>query len=72
MAGRAKGVIAAGCDIALHCSGDFAEMREIADALSPIGNAARERLERAMAWAGDAVGDTATLAAKRDALLAAA
>jgi beta-N-acetylhexosaminidase len=72
MAGRATGVIAAGCDIALHCSGDFAEMREIADALEPIGEAARERLERAMAWAAEPVGDTATLAAKRDALLAAA
>jgi beta-N-acetylhexosaminidase len=65
-------VIEAGCDIALHCSGDFAEMREIADALAPIGPQARERLERAMAWAGEPMGDTVTLAAKRDALLAAA
>lgn len=72
MAGRANGVLEAGCDIALHCSGDFAEMQEIADALAPIGPQARERLERAMAWAGAPVGDTATLAAKRDALLAAA
>jgi beta-N-acetylhexosaminidase len=72
MAGRATGVIEAGCDIALHCSGDLAEMREIADALAPIGVAARERLERAMAWADVPSGDTATLAARRDALLAAA
>jgi beta-N-acetylhexosaminidase len=72
MAGRARGVLQAGCDIALHCSGDFAEMREVADALGPIGEAARARLERAMAWAGAPVGETADLAAKRDALLAAA
>ncbi len=72
MAGRATGVIAAGCDIALHCSGDFAEMHEIADAMAPIGDAARGRLARAMAWAGAPSGETADLAAKRDALLAAA
>jgi beta-N-acetylhexosaminidase len=72
MAGRATGVIEAGCDIALHCSGDYAEMRDVADALGPIGEAAQARLDRAMGWAGTAIGDTATLAAKRDALLAAA
>ncbi len=52
MAGRARAVIAAGCDVALHCSGDLAEMEEIAAALSPIGAAARARLNAAMAWAG--------------------
>jgi beta-N-acetylhexosaminidase len=72
MAGRATGVIQAGCDIALHCSGDLAEMREIADALAPIGDKARKRLEQAMAWADEPIGDMATLAERRDALLAAA
>ncbi|MCG2841694.1 beta-hexosaminidase [Sandaracinobacter sp. RS1-74] len=72
MAGRAKGVIAAGCDIALHCSGDFAEMREVADALSPIGDKALERLRRAMDWASPPEGDSALFAQQRDALLGAA
>lgn len=72
MAGRARGVIDAGCDIALHCSGDFAEMREIAEALAPIRADARTRLERAMAWAAPPHGDMTELAGRRDALLAAA
>jgi beta-N-acetylhexosaminidase len=69
---RAAGVIAAGCDIALHCSGDMAEMEAVAGALGGIGEAARGRLERAMATIADAapVGDFAEYAAKRDALLA--
>jgi beta-N-acetylhexosaminidase len=72
MAGRAKGVLAAGCDIALHCSGDFAEMREVADALSEIPAEALARLERAMASADAPAGEVAALAQRRDALLAAA
>jgi beta-N-acetylhexosaminidase len=46
---RAAGVLAAGCDIALHCSGDMAEMIAIAHAVGPIGPAAQARLDRAMA-----------------------
>jgi beta-N-acetylhexosaminidase len=72
MAGRASGVLEAGCDIALHCSGDFAEMAEIAGALGPIAAAAAARLERAMATLVTPVGDVGALAARRDALLAAA
>lgn len=73
MAGRALGVLEAGCDIALHCSGDFAEMEEIVNALPPITAIARERLTRAMNWAGEAGdGDIASLSAHRDQLLAAA
>jgi beta-N-acetylhexosaminidase len=49
---RALASLEAGCDIALHCSGDFAEMRAIVDALAPIGPAAARRLDAAMAWAG--------------------
>lgn len=71
LAERAQGVIAAGCDVALHCSGDFAEMAEIVEAAPPMTPAAVERLARAMAWAdGRSVADLAELAAKRDALLA--
>jgi beta-N-acetylhexosaminidase len=49
---RAIASLDAGCDIALHCSGDFAEMRSICDAVPEIGPAARARLDAAMAWAG--------------------
>lgn len=73
MGARAAGVLAAGCDIALHCSGDSAEMAAIAAAVGPIGPAAAERLARAMAWAATPGEDTVeALAARRDALLAAA
>ena len=72
MAGRATGVLEAGCDIALHCSGNFAEMEAVANALGEIGAKARERLKRAMGWAAEPAGDVAALAARRDALLAAA
>jgi beta-N-acetylhexosaminidase len=49
---RAQAALDAGCDIALHCSGDLAEMQAIVAALAPIATAARRRLDAAMAWAG--------------------
>jgi beta-N-acetylhexosaminidase len=69
---RAAGVIAAGCDIALHCSGDMTEMEAVACALAAIGEAARVRLDRAMATVADAapVDSFDDLVARRDALLA--
>ncbi len=69
---RAAGVIAAGCDVALHCSGRIADNAEIAGALGEMGDAARERLARAMARIAEpaATPSHAELAAKRDALLA--
>lgn len=71
MGDRAAGVIAAGCDIALQCSGDMASMRAIAAALGPIGPAAAARLERAMAGVVPAATPPLEeLTAKRDALLA--
>ena len=68
---RAAGVIAAGCDVALHCSGDMAEMVAVASGLGEMTDAARERLDRAMASVADAGEGApyAELAAKRDALL---
>ena len=68
---RAAGVIAAGCDVALHCSGDMAEMVAVASGLGEMTDAARERLDRAMASVVDAGEGApyAELAAKRDALL---
>lgn len=68
---RARATIAAGCDVALHCSGDFQEMAEIAGTELEMTAAARDRLARAMAWAdGPAEADLADLIAKRDRLLA--
>ena len=69
---RATGVLEAGCDIVLHCSGDMAEMEAIAGAIGPIGAAAKARLDRAMATvAGAKAGPSLDeLIAKRDALLA--
>ncbi len=74
MAARAQAVLDAGCDVALHCSGDFAEMQEIASAVSGMTPQSSERLARAMAWAaprpeGLALAD---LIEERDALLAVA
>ena len=68
---RAVGVLAAGCDVALHCSGDMAEMRACAGAVGEIGPRARERLDAAMATiAAERSGAFAELLVKRDALLA--
>jgi beta-N-acetylhexosaminidase len=68
---RALACLDAGCDVALHCSGDFAEMRAIVEAGPAMGEAAAGRLTAAMEWMG--AGDTtpvAEWAAARDALLA--
>jgi beta-N-acetylhexosaminidase len=51
---RTAGVLAAGCDIALHCSGDMDEMIEAAGAVGAIEPIARARLDRAMATIGPA------------------
>jgi beta-N-acetylhexosaminidase len=69
---RALASLAAGCDIALHCSGEIGEMRVIAEALGGIEAAAARRLDAAMAWAG--AGDSTPAAGwadARDQLLAA-
>jgi beta-N-acetylhexosaminidase len=72
---RALASLDAGCDIALHCSGDFNEMRSIVEAAPVMSDAAATRLAAAMAWmgSGEARGDStpvAEWAAARDALLA--
>ncbi|MGE3528492.1 MAG: beta-N-acetylhexosaminidase [Methyloceanibacter sp.] len=46
---RARGVIGAGCDVALHCSGNLAEMMEVADAVPALGGLAAERFAAARA-----------------------
>ncbi len=69
---RAAGVVAAGCDVALHCSGKLDEMVAIAKAAPPMSAEGEERLARAMASvrADDDGMDFAEAAAKRDTLLA--
>jgi beta-N-acetylhexosaminidase len=46
LAERTRRALAAGCDLALHCSGVFAEMVEIAEAAAPLTPAARDRIDR--------------------------
>ena len=69
---RAAGVVAAGCDVALHCSGDMAEMVAVAKAAPAMSLDGEARLGRAMASAllDEEGPDFAEAAAKRDALLA--
>jgi len=44
---RTSSVIAAGCDVALHCSGKLADMEDVADAAPELSAAARARLKAA-------------------------
>lgn len=69
---RAASAVAAGCDIALHCSGDMAEMQSIAAAVPPLSADGEARLARAMAVTQNEEDDVdyAEAVAKRDALLA--
>ncbi|MDR6288854.1 beta-N-acetylhexosaminidase [Inquilinus ginsengisoli] len=46
---RARRALAAGCDLALHCNGDLAEMRAIAAVVLAIGPQAAARIARAEA-----------------------
>jgi beta-N-acetylhexosaminidase len=69
---RAAGVIAAGCDVALHCSGKMDEMVAVAGAVPTMTPESCERLDRAMdSIAADDDGPAfAECVAKRDELLA--
>jgi beta-N-acetylhexosaminidase len=71
-ASRAAGVVAAGCDAALHCSGKMDEMVAVAGAVPPMSDEGEARLARAMAstMIDDDGPDFAEAVAKRDALLA--
>ena len=44
---RTAGALAAGCDVALHCNGDLAEMEQVAAAAGTLAPAAEARLDRA-------------------------
>jgi beta-N-acetylhexosaminidase len=71
---RARGVVEAGCDVALHCSGRMDEMLAVANAVPAMSAAGEERLEKAMATVAGARDDEGSaleeLIAKRDELLA--
>ena len=69
---RAAGVIAAGCDVALHCSGKMEEMVAVARAVPAMRAEGEARLARAMATTMlEPEGpDFAETIAKRDTLLA--
>jgi beta-N-acetylhexosaminidase len=69
---RAASVVAAGCDAALHCSGNIAEMVDVASAAPVMTEDSEARLARAMASAmlHDDGPDFAEVVSIRDALLA--
>jgi beta-N-acetylhexosaminidase len=69
---RARGVVDAGCDVGLHCSGIMEEMVAVASAVEEIRSESRERLDRAMAIVAKP-GESPPfeeLVARRDSLLA--
>ncbi len=49
LASRTAASLAAGCDLALHCKGDFAQMQEVAGAAGEMTAAARRRATAALA-----------------------
>ena len=49
MGARAAAALAAGCDVALHCSGERAEMDDLIGAVPPLAGAAAARAARALA-----------------------
>ena len=51
VADRVRGALAAGCDLALHCSGQIAASGAALNAAPPVSDAARGRLARARALA---------------------
>ena len=69
---RALSVVAAGCDVALHCSGKMDEMSAVAGAVPAMSTDGEARLARAMATTmiDDDGPEFAEVIAKRDALLA--
>ena len=66
LARHAEATLAAGCDLTLHCSGNFAEMQSIAPAVGALSDASTTRLAaavrlRASATAFDLADDLAEL-----------
>ena len=72
MGSRAARAVAAGCDIALHCSGNMEEMQSVAAEVPQLSAEGEARLARAMAITLNEEDDVdfAVAVAKRDELLA--
>ena len=49
LAERSRAALAAGCDVVLHCNGNFTEMNEVAGAVPELAGEALQRAEAAMA-----------------------
>ncbi len=49
VAERTRAIVAAGCDVILHCNGDMDEMRSVAAETPPLAGEALRRAERALA-----------------------
>jgi beta-N-acetylhexosaminidase len=49
LAERARGALAAGCDVVLHCNGDLAEMAQVASAAPELEGDAQRRADAALA-----------------------
>ncbi len=47
---RAADALAAGCDVALHCNGEMAEMQAVASACRPLSKDGQRRWQRAQDW----------------------
>ncbi len=47
---RAERALAAGCDVALHCSGEMAEMKEVAGRTGPLTTDGLRRFEASLAY----------------------
>jgi beta-N-acetylhexosaminidase len=50
---RAEGAIAAGCDMVLHCNGDLAEARPVAEGAPALAGKSLKRAEKALACVRD-------------------
>lgn len=71
LAERARGSLEAGCDVVLHCNGDWAEMEEVAGATDEMSDAAMRRFEQGRARLGAAAPfDRGEAAAELDRLIA--
>ena len=71
LAERAGAVIAAGCDLALHCSGVIEEMAAVAEGAGALGDVSWARVERAeQRRAPPEPIDSEAMIARLDALLA--
>jgi beta-N-acetylhexosaminidase len=70
---RARRALAAGCDVALHCSGVLSESQDVLDSIPEMGKPGRARIAAARAMAATAFDpslDAGAMADERAALLA--